>query len=258
VRDPTVEGNKTLVFPSWFPAYLEPDVHHLYADGVRRGFKWKLAMIERLVNNPRMQRVWRELSERKRDRKTYRKTPTFEHSAVPPEFQQTAIRDIFLWTANTAVLFDLFSETWNLERAAELRADANRLRQGRPRRRCAGLANKLTAAAAAYEEADQLRPLTRGQVIKAVTEIAARMRELFGSTKLALTATLASVALDLKITPSNVREWVGRPVKRRTKRPLGKQAQTARFSQSLKDPANQVVPENANTHTGTESQRRRP
>src|SRR5262249_10641126 len=32
-------------------------------------------------------------------------------------------RAMFLWTANTAVLFNLFGESWNLERAAELRAD---------------------------------------------------------------------------------------------------------------------------------------
>jgi hypothetical protein len=219
MRDPAIGGRKALVFPPWFPLYLEPDAHHLYAEGVRTGFKWKVAMVERLVNDPRMQHVWRELSEHKRDRKTYRKTPTFEHSAVPPKLQQTAIRDIFLWTANTSVRFNLFGESWTLERAAELRADANRLREGRPRRRCAHLANKLTAAAAAYEEADRLRPLTRRQIIEATTEVAARMRELFGSTKLTLTATLASVALDLKITPSNVREWVGRnrPAKRRTK-----------------------------------------
>jgi hypothetical protein len=137
--------------------------------------------------------------------------------------QQTAIRELFCVTANVAESFELLSETWSLERAAELRADANRLHIGRPRRLCSTLAKKLIAAADAYEKADRIKPLSRARLMGAVTEIAALMQERFGSTKHTLTATLASVALDLKITPSNVREWVGRnrPAKRRTKRPSG-------------------------------------
>jgi hypothetical protein len=83
MRDPVIEGNKALVFPPWFPAYLEPDARRLYAKAVGLGFKWGIAMVERLVSNSRMQHVWRELSEHKRDRETYRKTPIFEHQATP-------------------------------------------------------------------------------------------------------------------------------------------------------------------------------
>ena len=75
--DPAIGGNKALVFPPWFPAYLEPEARRLYAKAVGLGFKWKIAMVERLVSDSRMHRVWRELSEHKRDR-DYRGTDIFE------------------------------------------------------------------------------------------------------------------------------------------------------------------------------------
>jgi hypothetical protein len=139
--------------------------------------------------------------------------------------QETAIREVFLWTVSTAECFNPLGETRTryLERAAEIRTDAARLRKGRPHRRFTALANKLTAAAAAYEEADRIQRLSRARPVEAVNDIATLMKERFGSTKLSLTATLASVALDLKITRSKVREWSGRnrPAKKRTKHPLG-------------------------------------
>ena len=229
MRDPAIGGNKALVFPPWFPPYLEPEACRLYAKAVGLGFKWKIAMVERLVSDVRMQRVWRELSEHRRDR-DYRGTDIFEHQATPPSYvphcgitnltiQQIAIRELFCLTASIAECFELLSERWSVERAMELRADADRLQGGRPRKTCSALAKKLIAAAEAYEQTDRLKPLSRARLMQAVTEIAAFMEERFGSTMHTLTATLASVALNLKITPSNVREWVGRnrPAKRRTK-----------------------------------------
>jgi len=225
--DPAIGGNKALVFPPWFPAYLEPEARRLYAKAVGLGFKWKIAMVERLVSDSRMHRVWRELSEHKRDR-DYRGTDIFEHQATPPlilrsgvtndAIQQTAIRELFCVTASIAESFELLSERWSVERAVKLRADADRLHAGQPRKICSALAKKLIVAAEAYEQAERLKPLSRARLVRPVTEIAAFMKERFGSTMYALTATLASVALDLKITPSNVREWVGRnrPAKRRT------------------------------------------
>src|SRR5262249_23079676 len=89
-----------------------------------------------------------------------------------------------------------------------LRADAARLEVGQPRKKCSALAKKLIAAAEAYEQADRIVPsLSHVQLVKAVTEIADLMEERFGSTMLTLTATLASVALDRKITRGQVREW---------------------------------------------------
>lgn len=226
--DPAIGGNKALVFPPWFPAYLEPQARRLYAKAVALDSKWKIAMVERLVGDSRMHRVWRELSEHKRDR-DYRRTDIFDHQAIPPvilpsgvtndAIQQTAIRELFCFTASTAECFELLFERWSVERAAELRADADRLQAGQPRKKCAALAKKLIVAAEAYEQAERLKPLSRARLVRAVTEIAAFMEERFGSTMHTLTATLASVALDLKITPSNVREWVGRnrPAKRSTK-----------------------------------------
>jgi hypothetical protein len=228
MRDPAIGGNKALVFPPWFPPYLEPEAYRLYANAVGLGFKWKIAMVERLVSDFRMQRVWRELWEHKRDR-DYRGMDIFEHQATPPvrlrsgvtndAIQQTAIRELFCITASIAESFELLPERWSVERAAELRANADRLQAGQPRKICSALAKQLIAAAEAYEQAERLKPLSRARLVRAVTEIATFMEERFGSKKHTLTATLASVALDLKITPSNVREWVGRnrPAKRRTK-----------------------------------------
>jgi hypothetical protein len=91
MRDPAIGGNKALVFPPWFPPYLEPEACRLYAKAVGLGFKWKIAMVERLVSDVRMQRVWRELSEHRRDR-DYRGTDIFEHQATPPKLC-SALRD---------------------------------------------------------------------------------------------------------------------------------------------------------------------
>jgi len=44
--DPAIGGNKALVFPPWFPAYLEPEARRLYAKAVGLGFKWKIAMVD--------------------------------------------------------------------------------------------------------------------------------------------------------------------------------------------------------------------
>jgi hypothetical protein len=84
MRDPAIGGNKALVFPPWFPPYLEPEACRVYAKALDLGFKSKVAMVERLVSDFRMQRVWRELSELRRDR-DYRGTDIFEHQATPPK-----------------------------------------------------------------------------------------------------------------------------------------------------------------------------
>ena len=232
MSDPAIGENKAFVFPAWFPAYLQPEAGRLYAKAVGLGFNWKISMLERLVSDSRMRSVWRELSEHKRDR-NYRPTDVFEHRAIPPvvlrpgvtnkEIQQIAIRELFCVTASIAECFELLSERLPVERAAELRADANRLQAGQPRKKSSALAKKLIAAAEAYEQAERLKPFSHAQLVRAVTEIASFMEARFGSTKNTLTATLASVALDLNITPSNVREWAGRnrPTKRRTRCPLG-------------------------------------
>src|SRR5262249_46237541 len=157
---------------------------------IRLGFNWKIAMVERLVGDPRMQRVWSELSEQKRDR-DYRRTDCFEHQATPPTpfarsgltngaIQQKAIRELFWATANAAQCFELLPERWS-NRAAELRADAARLEVGQPRKKCSALATKLIAAAEAYEQADRIVPsLSHVRLVKAVTEIADLMEERFG------------------------------------------------------------------------------
>jgi hypothetical protein len=198
-----------------------------------QGVPWKVALIQRLVNDDRMRRVWSELSERKRDR-DYHRTDTFEHQASPRTFahreltnaviQQQAIKDLFsvaiLVTEDSKLLPERF-----LERAVGLREDAARLlRDGRPRKSSAKLAETLIVAAKAYEQANRIQPLSHMRDVRAVFLIATFMEERFGLKMHKLTATLTSVALQRKITPHMVREWVGRnrPAKRRTKRlPLG-------------------------------------
>jgi hypothetical protein len=225
MSDPAIGENNAFVFPTWFPTYLQPEAHRLYVKAVRLGFNWKISMLERLVSDPRMRRVWRELSEHKRDR-NYRRTDICEHRAIPPvvlrpsvtneEIQQIAIRELFCVAASVAEWFELLSERLP-ERAAELRADANRLQAGQPRKKCSALAKKLIVAAEAYEQAEQFKPFFHAHLVRAVAEIASFMEARFGSRKNTLTATLTSVALNLKVTPSNVREWAGR--NRPTKRP---------------------------------------
>jgi hypothetical protein len=101
MRDPTAKVE--LNFPSWFPAYIKADARHLHTRAIATGPAWKVAMIERLVGDDRMKRVWAELFQRQRGEK-HQKTDRFEHSATlaPPvdavTDQQTALRKLFVET----------------------------------------------------------------------------------------------------------------------------------------------------------------
>jgi hypothetical protein len=159
-----------LSFPSWFPECIEADARHLHTRAIATGPAWKVAMIERLVGDDRMKRVWAELFQRKRDEK-YQKTDRFEHSATlalqvdAVTAQQTALRSVFMKT--------------------------------------------IMAANYTFK-------LSQKSVRDTVTEIADSMHRHFGSYFSGLTAILASVALERKITSSEVHEWT-RPKRKRTR-----------------------------------------
>jgi hypothetical protein len=101
MRDPTAKVE--LSFPSWFPAYIKDDARHLHMRAIATGPAWKVAMIERLVGDNRMKRVWSELFQRQRGEK-HQKTDRFEHSATlafsvdAVTDQQTALRLLFVET----------------------------------------------------------------------------------------------------------------------------------------------------------------
>jgi hypothetical protein len=107
-----------LNFPPWFPPYIEADARYFHAKAITLGFAWKVAMIERLVGDARMERVWSELLKRQRDK--YRKSERFLHRAIPPEFarpvgpidaQQAALREAFVRTLQTAEDFKLLEKS---------------------------------------------------------------------------------------------------------------------------------------------------
>ena len=56
---------RSLNFPPWFPTYIEADARYFHTKAVALGFAWKVAMIERLIGDPRMESVWSELLKRK-------------------------------------------------------------------------------------------------------------------------------------------------------------------------------------------------
>src|SRR5262245_50191741 len=200
-------SNSPLKFRSWFPDYLKRDAHEMYwraRISAHHGLTEWIAMVERLVSDPRMERVWNELSKHKRDKSNYSKTSMFAHGMLPPESQPEAIRCLFLQLGIEARDYN-GSRRDNLGLTKLLRTHASILEQAQPRQQCKKLAKKLIAAAAAYEEADQLH--IRADAMYAVQKIAFLMRDLFGSKMLGLSSTVASVALDQEITPSMVREW---------------------------------------------------
>jgi hypothetical protein len=133
MRDPTQKAN--LNFPPWFPPFIEVDARYFHTKATALGLAWKVAMIERLVSDSHMKRVWQELSERRRDG-----TAPFEHRATPPVFappmeatviQQKALRELFVATVQTAEAFKLLKKS---ERAAVTEiADFMRERFGSPK-----------------------------------------------------------------------------------------------------------------------------
>lgn len=201
----------SLSIPPWVPQCLASKAHELYARELNLGHGSEAVLIERLVSDARMERVWQELTKRKRI--AYKPTKNFHHPARPPEgigsdhhpdTQDKAVLELFVYTFSAARLSRLPGASIPYsEMADRLRRDAAITKKERPRKQAEPFAKKLISTAEAYERFAKV-PVDQDQIV--VKDIIEFMKERFGPSMHKITATLASVALDRPVSVDRVRD----------------------------------------------------
>jgi hypothetical protein len=214
-----------LSFPEWFPSHLRLRAGYIHAKASAAGQEFDSKVIERLVKAPRMERVWKELEKKKRG------TDYFLYRAIPPPgvIDKTKLdgdASLRLLVQHRAML-ELFCTVFDIIRhprltsigtlsysqiAERLRHDAEALKT-RPKRRYGRHRTRLKKAAETYAILDAEVMFEPEQIRSMVVEIADFMKERFGGVMHNTVATIASVALDCKISPADIRNWVSYPGK---------------------------------------------
>lgn len=227
----------SLSIPAWVPKCLVAKANELHLREHQLGHRWAAALIVRLVIDPRMQGVWRQLTKRKRA--SYQPTDDYHHAAIPPagisgdpsKIQDAAILELFVATFGIARAPMLpGSSIPYLEMAERLRRDAAIAERERPRKQADPFAKKLISTAEAYERLAKV-PIDSDQAV--ITDIIEFMKARFGPSMHNITAKLASVALDQKVSVDRVRDLSRR--KRATKT-RGKPARKVRGKKAKKSP----------------------
>lgn len=212
-QDPCRQSTRapSLPIPPWLPPYLVSKARELHARELKLGHASDAALIVRLVTDPRMQVVWQELTKRKRDI-SYQQTDDYHHAAIAPvgisgdksKIQDAAILELFIATfafarapmlPGSSIPYD--------EMAKSLRRDADTAAKERPRKQAEPFAKKLISTAEAYERLAKM-PIDNDQVV--IKDIIECMKTRFGPSMHKITATLASVALDQKVSVDRVRD----------------------------------------------------
>ncbi len=216
-----------LQIPEWFPQCLVPKARELHARELSLGHDADAALIERLVADHRMDKVWRELSKTKRvEHQTtsepwHRVTPPLGSFPVPDiDLHQRAFLELFIYTFSIARHPNLPGASIPYaERARQLRLDAETVATERSKKEGEKVAKKLIAAAEEYERLART-PRTRDQIVSITRDLAELMKERFGSHFYGTVATLVSVAVDQKLGVDFVREccqsYSGEKGKKRT------------------------------------------
>jgi hypothetical protein len=147
------ESAPSLSIPPWFPCHLEETARSLHRQACERAFA-EGEIVERVVIDPRMRSVWKELARRKRNpgERQIGKSPNkfvhqvfvpgwllAEHPSADEEHQRGAIRQFFQFIVEKALLTlirPLFREPGAFDprghhrnEAASLRSDAEILRK---------------------------------------------------------------------------------------------------------------------------------
>jgi hypothetical protein len=228
----------SLSIPPWVPQCLASKAHELYARELKFGHGSDAALIERLISDARMERVWQELT--KRERIAYKPTKDFHREAHPPrgvspgtqsEMQDKAILELFVNAFLVARLPGLPGSSIPYSEMAErLRRDADIAKKERPKKEAVPFAKKLISTAAAYERLAKM-PVDNDQTV--IIDIIEFMKARFGPSMHRITAALASVALGQPVSVDRVRDLSRR--KRATKA-QGKPAKKSRGKKAKKLP----------------------
>jgi hypothetical protein len=175
-----------LDIPPWAPAIIHDRARELYHRAVDNHQDLPAAMIKRLICDNRMQTVWVELL-REGDR---------------------ACLDLFC-NAVALMQHPIINQPYPsyIDLASRLRNDAGKVSRRSPRKTFSRLASSLRKAAAAYDTLAKAE-LPRDEVKRAVRDLSCFLSERFGPAHYRTAATICSVALDRKISPDDVRNWL--------------------------------------------------
>ncbi len=180
-----------IAIPEWVPAVIHYEARRMYQRAVEHHQELPVAMIKRLICDERMKAVWVKLRQK----------------------QSSARQDL--------ICFNLFGNTVTrmqypilkvaypsyTELASRLRDDARRITKQRPTKKFGRLAAPLQKAAKAYDDLAKTEP-PDDEIKDAVRDLSCLVAECFGSVHHQTTATIASVALNRKISVDDVRNWL--------------------------------------------------
>jgi hypothetical protein len=176
--------------PSWVPAVIYGRARELYRRAIEHHQDSAAAMIKRLACDKRMQAVWAKLR------------------PAAGERQDAACLELFCATV-TLMQHPILMQPYPSysDRASRLRDDARALRKRQPRKTYDRLAQKLEAAAGAYDDLAKAE-LPHNETKRAVRDLAGLVAKRFGSAHHQPTATIASVAVGRGISADDVRNWL--------------------------------------------------
>jgi len=219
-----------LTTPAWVPGPVAHAARTLHAHYLKSNNAKYNAVLERLIADERMRRVWTELSRHRREQ--YQKTDVFLHSAdllwidseTPQDHQGAAMASLLNFAVNLAVNEPRVITRKELEKvrsgvldkAAALKTAANEIRFYGPSQAAAAKVNDDIA-----RDRKELLPKMEESPLVVDRDtgdaqgrcfallLSRYCRHLFGSPLYGITAIDASVALEREITTRAVREWCG-------------------------------------------------
>jgi hypothetical protein len=215
---------RTLSFPSWFPEPVKCIAQQQHEHAIKSGTSELVELVERLVTNPRMERVWMELSKRRRKGPSPR---PFLHglNGGNEAAQYSAMSFLFKEAVSIGRFCIASTESAQMERGyytnriMPLALDARRLKRfAHPTVRIERIVRDLLNAASAYRELDTLAAADtlfdrrrfesdKMVAIEFVTNLARVTYVNFGEVMHGQIATIASVVLNRKITRDAVVGW---------------------------------------------------
>jgi hypothetical protein len=198
--------------PEWVPRIIHNRAREMYQRA--RGNQALADIVERLVTDPRMRRVWTELLRKKGDGSFYSpvKLPAGASKMSALDAQHRACLEIFCAAVSVMqhpILMHPFPSYRDL--ATRLRADAKALEKRTPRKTFKPLARPLTAAAESYEELAKT-DISAEDLREATGALTLLFAERFGPGHFRTIATIISVAFNQDVSPDDVKNWqrVGR------------------------------------------------
>ena len=199
-----------LQIPEWFPRCLVPKANELHARELRLCHEAGVALVERLVTDPRMEMVWQELGKAKRVEHQSTSQPLLNLQKDLFPAATSTYSNGHIWSCLFIVLqlLDIRNLPGGpipyIECAQQLRLDAATVAAERPQKAGAPIVKKLIAAAEAYELL-AVTPRPRDQIVSITTDIVELTSERFGTPLYGTVATIVSVAVDEKVSVDFVR-----------------------------------------------------